>query len=84
MAHPNVTLDVESRRAREPEGLHVREHLSLEETALRPGTSESADQLVINRAPVLIYKLNPLAAAIVRVAVVHHDVKTVYEKKISS
>jgi len=77
VAHANVAFDVQSRRSREPEGLHVSEDLSLEQAALRPGTPEPADQLVIDRTSVLIDQLDSLVAAVVRVAIVHDDVEAV-------
>jgi len=77
VTHANVAFDVESRRSREPEGLHVSKDLSLEQAALRPGTSEPADQLVIDRTSVLIDQLDALVAAVVRVAIVHDDVEAV-------
>lgn len=77
MAHANITLDIQGRRTGEPEGLHVGEDLRLEQTAFRPGTSKPADQFLVDRTPVLIDQLNSLIAAIVRVAVIHDNVKTV-------
>lgn len=77
MAHANVALDVEGWRAREPEGLHVSEHLRLEEATLGPGAAKPADQFVVDRTSVLIDQLDPLVAAVVRVAVIHDDVETV-------
>lgn len=81
MAHANVALDVQGRRTREPEGLHVSEHLRLEEAALRPGAAKPADQFVVDRTSVLIDQLDPLVAAVVRVAVVHDDVEAVWKQK---
>lgn len=77
MAHPDVALDVQGWRAGEPERLHVREHLSLEEATLRPGAAESADQFIIDGASVLIDQLDSLVSAVVRVAIVDDDVETV-------
>lgn len=77
MTHPHVALDVECRRPGEPEGLHVGVNLGLEESALRPGTPEPTDQLVVNRTSVLIDQLYSLVATVVGVTVVDHDVETV-------
>ena len=78
MAHSDVALDVESWRTREPEGLHVSKDLSLEETALRPGTTESADEFIIDWTTVLIYQLDPLVTSIMSVAVVYDNIKAIY------
>lgn len=77
MAHANVALDVQRRRTREPKGLHISEDLGLEQAALRPGAPKPADQLVVDRTSVLIDQLDPLVAAVVRVAVVDDDVEAV-------
>lgn len=77
VAHPDVALDVKSRGAGEPERLHVGKHLSLEEAAFRPGSTESADQFVVHGASVLIDQLDSLVAAVVGVTVVDHDVESV-------
>lgn len=82
MTHSNVALYVEGRGSCEPEGLHVREYLGLEESALRPGTTESADQFIVDRTSVLIYQLDPLVASVMGVAVVHHDIETVWCRRI--
>lgn len=47
MAHPDVTLDIQRRRAGEAERLHVRVHLRLEHARLRPRAAEAGDQLVV-------------------------------------
>lgn len=77
VAHANVALDIQRRRTREPEGLHVSEDLGLEQAALRPGAPKPADQFVVDRTSVLIDQLNPLVPAVMRVAVVHDDIETV-------
>lgn len=77
MTHPDIALDVQGRRTGEPERLHVGEHLGLEQAAFRPGTPESADQFIIHGTAVLIDQLDPLVAAVVRVAIVHDDVETI-------
>lgn len=79
MAHSHVALDVKRRRAGEPERFHVSENLRLEEAALRPGSTESADQFIIHRTSVLIDQLDSLVPAVVGVTVVHDDVETIYE-----
>ena len=79
VAHSHVTLDVKSRRASEPERFHVGENLRLEEAALRPGSTESADQFIIHRTSVLIDQLDSLVAAVMGVTVVHDDVETICE-----
>jgi len=77
VAHANIALDIQSRRSREPEGLHVSENLCLEQAALRPRTPKPTNQFVVDRASVLIDQLNSLVAAVVRVAVIHDNVETV-------
>lgn len=79
MAHADIAFDVQGRRSGEPEGLHISEDLRLEQTALRPGTSEPADQLVINRTSVLIDQLDSLVPTVMRVAVVHDNIEAIYK-----
>lgn len=52
MTHPDVAFNVKSRRSSEPERFHVSEYLGLEHLAFAPRSSESADQLVVDGAPV--------------------------------
>lgn len=49
VTHPDVTFYIECRRSSEPKGLHVRVHLSLEHSGLRPRTAETRDQLIVYR-----------------------------------
>lgn len=82
MAHANIAFDIQGRRSCEPEGLHVSENLRLEQATLRPGAPKPADQFIIDRTSVLIDQLNSFVPAIMRVAIVHDDIKTVCKKKI--
>lgn len=82
MAHANIAFDIQSRRSREPEGLHISKNLRLKQATLRPGTAKPADQFVINRTSVLIDQLNPFVSAIMSVAIIYDDIKTIYKKKI--
>lgn len=52
VTHPHVALDVEGRRPREPERLHVGEDLRLEGALLAPRAAEPGDELVVHGAPV--------------------------------
>lgn len=80
MAHANIAFDIQSRRSREPGGLHISKDLRLEQAALRPGATKPADQFVIHRTSVLIDQLNPFVAAIMGIAVIYDDIKTIYKE----
>jgi len=41
VAHPHIALDIERRGPSEPEGLHVRIHLRLVHSRIRPGAPEA-------------------------------------------
>ena len=78
MAHPYVALNVERRRSREPEGLHVRVDDRLVHGAVHaPSALELGDELLVHRAAVVVDQLDALVGAVVSVAVVHHDVEAV-------
>lgn len=80
MAHPDVALDVEGRRAREPERLHVGVDDGLVHGAVHaPRALEARDELLVHGAAVVVDQLDLLVSPVVRVAVVHHDVEPVCE-----
>lgn len=81
MAHANIAFDIQGRRSREPKSLHISEDLRLEQTALGPGAPKPADQFVVNRTSILIDQLNSFVGAVVRVAVVHDDIKAICKRK---
>jgi len=81
VAHPHIALDIERRGPSEPEGLHVRIHLGLVHSRIRPGAPEAWDELVIHRTAVLIDELYPLVGAIVGITIVDHYVEAVCESQ---
>ena len=83
MAHPDVALDVERGRAGEPEGLHVRVDDGLVGAAVHaPRALELGHELLVDGAAVVVYQLDPLVGAVVREAVVHHDVEAVWNCRV--
>ena len=77
MAHANVALDVERRRPRKPERLHVGVHDGLVDAAVHaPRALKLGHDLVVLGAAVVVDQLDALVGAVVCYAVVHHDVES--------
>ncbi len=77
-AHAYVALDVERRRPREAEGLHVGvDHGLVHGSVHAPRALEARDELVVHWAPVVVDQLDAAIGAVVGVAVVDHDVEAV-------
>ena len=84
MAHADVALDVERRRPREAERLHVRVDDGLVDAAVHaPRALELGHDLVILGAAVAVDQLDALVGPVVRHAVVHDDVEAVWKQKAS-
>ena len=81
MTHPDVALNVQRRRAREPERLHVRVDDRLVHGAVHPAPAlELRDQLLVNGAAMVVDQLDALVGAVVGVAVVHNDIETLWNE----
>lgn len=81
VAHSYVTFNIQCWRTGEPERFHIGEYLSFEKAALGPGSTESADQFIVDRTSVLIDQLDPFISAVVSVAIVYDNVETICEHR---
>lgn len=77
MAHAHIALNIQRRRSGEAEGFHIRIDLSLKDARIRPGASEARDELVVHGTALLIDQLNALVGPVVRIAIVHHNIKAI-------
>lgn len=79
MTHPNVTFDVQCWSARESKCLHMSiDHSLVHGTIHAPRALELGNELLIHWTSMMIDELDLLVGTIVSIAIIHHNVESIW------